>query len=64
VILGGYAVRITDLLIPRLKHHLERKNKDIGSFSIGTSALDIDAALFGACILAQDELFNSPHSIS
>jgi hypothetical protein len=57
-------VRITDLLIPRLKHHLEKKNKDISSFSIDTSALDTEAALFGACILAQDELFNSPHSIS
>ena len=64
VILGGYAVRISDLLIPRLKHHLERKNKDVSSFSIGTSALDTDAALFGAYILAQDELFNFPHSIS
>ena len=64
VILGGYAVRISDLLIPRLKHNLEKKNKDIGSFSIDTSALDTDAALFGAFILAQDELFNSPQSIS
>lgn len=64
VILGGYAVRISDLLIPRLKYHLEKKNKDISSFSLDTSALDIDAALFGGCILAQDELFNSPHSIS
>lgn len=64
VILGGYSVRITDLLIPRLKHHLEKKNKDISSFSIDTSALDTDAALFGACILAQAELFNSPQSIS
>lgn len=64
VILGGYAVRISDLLIPRLKYHLEKKNKDISSFSLDTSALDTDAALFGGCILAQDELFNSPHSIS
>lgn len=63
VILGGYAVRISDLLIPRLKFHLEKKNKDISSFSLDTSALDTDAALFGAYILAQNELFTSPHSI-
>jgi predicted NBD/HSP70 family sugar kinase len=64
VILGGYAVRISDLLMPRLKYHLEKKYKNISSFSLDTSPLDTDAALFGGFILAQDELFNSPHSIS
>jgi predicted NBD/HSP70 family sugar kinase len=64
VVLGGYAVRISDFLIPRLKYHLERKNKNVGTFSLEVSPLDTDAALFGGCILAQEELFNAPHSIS
>lgn len=64
VILGGYAVRISELLIPRLKHHLERKNKNVSTYSLDTSPLDTDAALFGGCILAQEELFNAPHTIS
>ena len=64
VVLGGYAVRISDLLIPRLKYHLERKNKNMSTFTLDTSPLDTDAALFGGCILAQEELFNAPHSIS
>ena len=64
VILGGYAVRISDLLIPRLKYHLERKNKNMSTFTLDTSPLDTDAALFGGYILAQEELFNDPHSIS
>ncbi|MEY4624229.1 MAG: hypothetical protein RLZZ07_859 [Actinomycetota bacterium] len=64
VILGGYAVRISELLIPRLKYHLERKNKNMSTFTLDTSPLDTDAALFGGCILAQEELFNAPHSIS
>ena len=64
VVLGGYAVRISELLIPRLKYHLERKNKNMSTFTLDTSPLDTDAALFGGCILAQEELFNAPHSIS
>ncbi len=64
VILGGYAVRISDLLIPRLKYHLERKNKNMSTFTLDTSPLDTDAALFGGYISAQEELFNAPHSIS
>ena len=64
VILGGYAVRISDLLIPRLKYHLERMNKNMSTFTLDTSPLDTDAALFGGYILAQEELFNDPHSIS
>lgn len=64
VILGGYPVRIAHLLMPRLKYHLERKNKSSGIFSLDVSPLDTDAALFGGFILAQEELFNAPHSIS
>lgn len=64
VILGGYPVRIATLLMPRVKYHLERKNKNVGTFSLEVSPLDTDAALLGGCILAQEELFNSPHSIS
>jgi predicted NBD/HSP70 family sugar kinase len=64
VILGGYPVRIAHLLMPRLKYHLERKNKSAGIFSLDVSPLDTDAALFGGFILAQEELFNAPHSIS
>ena len=64
VILGGYAVRISDLLIPRLRYHLERKNKNMSTFTLDTSPLDTDAALFGGYISAQEELFNDPHSIS
>lgn len=64
VILGGYPVRIAGLLMPRIKYFLERKNKNVGTFSLEVSALDTDAALFGGCILAQEELFNAPHSIS
>ena len=64
VILGGYPVRIASLLMPRIKYFLERKNKNVGIFSLEVSALDTDAALFGGCILAQEELFNEPHSIS
>ena len=64
VVLGGYAVRISELLIPRLQYHLERKNKNMSTFTLDTSPLDTDAALFGGCILAQEELFNAPHSIS
>ncbi len=64
VILGGYPVRIASLLMPRVKYFLERKNKNAGTFSLEVSALDTDAALFGGCILAQEELFNEPHSIS
>lgn len=64
VILGGYAVRISHLLIPRIKHHLERKNKSVGNFILDTSPLDTDAALFGGCSLALEELFNAPHSIN
>ena len=64
VILGGYAVRISELLIPRLKYHLERKNKNMSTFTLDTSPLDTDAALFGGYISAQEELFNDPHSIS
>jgi len=50
--------------MPRIKYFLERKNKNVGTFSLEVSALDTDAALFGGCILAQEELFNAPHSIS
>ncbi len=64
VILGGYPVRIANLMMPRLKYHLERKNKSAGFFSLDVSPLDTDAALFGGFILAQEELFNAPHSIS
>lgn len=64
VILGGYSVRIAHLLMPRLKHHLKNKHKNINTFSLEISPLDTDAALFGGCILAQDELFNSPNSIT
>lgn len=64
VILGGYPVRISNLIMPRLKYHLERKNKNIGTFNLEVSPLDTDAALFGGCILAQEELFNAPHSIA
>ena len=64
VILGGYAVRISELLIPRLKYHLERKNKNMSTFTLDTSPLDTDAALFGGYISAQEELFNAPHSIA
>jgi predicted NBD/HSP70 family sugar kinase len=63
VILGGYAVRISHLLIPRLRYHLERMNKNVSTFSLDTSSLDTDASLVGGCILALEELFNSPHSI-
>jgi predicted NBD/HSP70 family sugar kinase len=64
VILGGYPVRISHLLMPRLQYHLERENKNVGNFILEISPLDTDAALFGGYILAQEELFNSPHSIS
>jgi hypothetical protein len=64
VILGGYAVRISELLIPRLKYHLERKIKNMSTFTLDTSPLDTDAALFGGYISAQEELFNAPHSIA
>lgn len=64
VILGGYSVRISDLLMPRLNYHLARKNKNVATFTLNTSPLDTDAALFGGYILAQEELFNSPHLIS
>lgn len=64
VILGGYPVRIANLLMPRLKYHLERKNKNVGTFWMDVSPLDTDAALFGGCILAQEELFGAPHSIA
>jgi len=64
VFLGGYAARISHLLIPRIKHHLEHKNKSAGNFTLDTSPLDTDAALFGGCILALEELFNSPQSIA
>ena len=64
VVLGGYSVRISNLLIPRLNHHLARKNKSTASFTINTSPLDTDAPLLGGYILAQEELFNSPHLIS
>ena len=63
VILGGYAVRISNLLMPRLKYHLERMGKNLGIFSMETSPLDTDAALFGGCILALKELFDSPDLI-
>jgi len=63
VILGGYAVRISHLLIPRLRYHLERMTKNVGTFSLDTSPLDTDASVVGGCILALEELFNSPHSI-
>ena len=62
-ILGGYSVRISDLLMPRIKHHLERKNKNLVSINLETSPLDTEAALIGGCILAQEELFTSPQSI-
>lgn len=64
VVLGGYSVRISDLLMPRLHYHLARKNKNVATFTLNTSPLDTDAALFGGYILAQEELFNSPHLIS
>jgi predicted NBD/HSP70 family sugar kinase len=64
VILGGYPVRISNLIMPRLKYNLERKNKNVGTFSLEVSPLDTDAALFGGCILAQEELFNAPLSIA
>ena len=64
VILGGYPVRISHLLMPRLQYNLERENKNVGTFILEISPLDTDAALFGGYILAQEELFNSPHSIS
>ena len=61
VILGGYAVRIPELLMPRLKHHLEIKNKNIGNYLLEISPLDTDAALLGGYILAQEEFFSAPH---
>jgi len=64
VVLGGYSVRISDLLMPRLNYHLARKNKNVATFTLNTSPLDTDAALLGGYILAQEELFNSPHLIS
>lgn len=64
VVLGGYSVRISHLLMPRLNYHLARKNKNVVSYTLKTSPLDTDAALYGGYILAQEELFNSPHLIS
>ena len=64
VVLGGYSVRISNLLMPRLNYHLVRINKNLSPFTLNTSPLDTGAALFGGYILAQEELFNSPHLIS
>ena len=64
VVLGGYSVRISQLLMPRLNHHLASKNKNISTFTLNASPLDTDAALLGGYILAQEELFNSPDLIS
>lgn len=64
VVLGGYCVRISQLLMPRLNHHLASKNKNIATFTLNASPLDTDAALLGGYILAQEELFNSPDLIS
>jgi hypothetical protein len=36
----------------------------MSTFTLDTSPLDTDAALFGGYISAQEELFNAPHSIA
>jgi predicted NBD/HSP70 family sugar kinase len=64
VILGGYPVRISNLLMPRLRIYLERENKNIGAFWLDVSPLDTDAALIGGCIFVQEDLFNAPHLIT